>query len=68
MDDNSIGSQIKYWRKKRNMKQVELAEKAGIFPQNLSYYESGKRTVSMETLKKICEILRVDITLTTKQL
>jgi len=64
--EQSIGSQIKEWRKKRGYKQNEFAEKIGIAAQNLSYYESGKRTLSMDTLRIICNALEVDIALVEK--
>lgn len=60
MGKENIGQQLKNWRKIRGLKQKEVADRAGILPQNLYAYESGRRTPSFETLKAICDVLQVE--------
>ncbi|MGA1256063.1 MAG: helix-turn-helix domain-containing protein [Candidatus Nanopelagicaceae bacterium] len=43
------------------MKQIELADKAGISRNYMSQVESGERTPSLEVLQKICGALNMPI-------
>lgn len=56
-----IGAKIVYYRKIRNLRQEELAEKASITPQYLSRIENGgySKNVSLSTLMKIAGVLDV---------
>lgn len=56
-----IGAKIVYYRKIRNLRQEELAEKVGITPQYLSRIENGgyTKSVSLSTLMKIAEKLGI---------
>ena len=56
---NSIGQNIFTARKSAGLKQKELAEKLGLTPTALNYYEKGKRMPSIEILKQISSILNV---------
>lgn len=44
-------------RNSKNLSQIELSVKVGISQQALSKYESGTRTPSVETAKKIAKVL-----------
>ena len=55
-----IGHKIKQARLKLGMSQRELAEKTGMKQPNISAIESF-RVPTLATLKRICEVLGVDI-------
>lgn len=56
-----IGAKIVYYRKIKNLRQEELAEKVSITPQYLSRIENGgySKNVSLSTLMKIAGALDV---------
>lgn len=58
---NSIGTNIKLFREKTGISQEEVADYCGIKREILSYYENGKREVSLLHLEKISEFLDVDM-------
>jgi len=60
MEKLSFGEQLSLLRKRKGLKQGELADKAGILREMISNYESGKITPRAETLKKIAAALEVD--------
>lgn len=45
-------------RAEKNLTQSQLAEKVGVTQQVMSKYETGERTPSVKTAKKIGKILR----------
>ena len=47
-----FGTNIKYYRKKQELTQEQLAEKLGITPKHLSTIETGANFVSAELLEK----------------
>lgn len=51
--------EIRAIRLKKNLKQIELAEKAGISLQLVSMIERGKRPVTVKTAKKLEPVLGV---------
>jgi len=55
----NLGNTIRSLRKKKNIKQTDFAELIGISQTSLSLIESGVNQPSQETLKKICEELKV---------
>ena len=59
-----IGAKIVFYRKLKSMTQEKLADEVGITPQYLSRIENGGYTkcVSLSTLMKIAEKLRLSIT------
>jgi len=61
MDWREAGKKIYNARIKRGLTQEELAEKIGVTPASISYYESGKKRPSFEKIKKICLELNLDI-------
>ena len=54
-----LGANIKYYRKKLNLSQEQLAEKLEITPKHLSTIETGATFVSAELLEKFTRQLRV---------
>lgn len=54
-------SRIRTYRKYRGMTMMELATAAGISQPHLSEIESGKKTGSVDVLKKIAVALKVDL-------
>jgi len=58
---NTIGDNIKTFRDKLGISQEEVADYCGIKREVLSYYENGKREVSLLHLDKISEFMNVDL-------
>ena len=54
----NVGEKIKKYRKRLNISGKELAQKLGVTPALISYYEQGKRQVPLKTLMQISEIIR----------
>jgi transcriptional regulator with XRE-family HTH domain len=52
---------LKRLRIRRNMKQEELAQRMHVSRQTVSGWETGRRQPDLETLKKLAEVLEVDI-------
>ena len=50
---------IKFYRKKRNMTQDELAEAANLSTSYISQVETGRKNIGREGLEKIAEALHV---------
>lgn len=57
----TVGEKIKKIRKEKGMSQKELSGKLGTTPQNLAQYENGKRNPKFESLRKIADVLEVDV-------
>ena len=51
---------IKFYRKKLKLSQMELATKAGITTNFINDIENGKKWVSPGTLAKLCEVLEIE--------
>lgn len=56
-----MGARIKQIRKDRNIKLINLAHDSGISQPSLSNVENGKKTLSIETLEKVCDALGVSL-------
>lgn len=54
-----IGGQISYLRKKKNISQYELADKAQINRSYLAMVELGKANPTVKFLKKISRVLKI---------
>ena len=54
-----IGKKLRDLRKSKGLKQEFLAEKLNISINAISQYETGKRKVDLDTLRKLAEILNV---------
>lgn len=59
--EGHLGKRIHEWRRKRNMKQLEVERLADLSPTALSRIEKGERAVSADELQAIAKALRVDI-------
>ena len=57
---NLIGLNISYYRRARHMTQIELAEALSISSNYLSQVERGCKTLSLDKLLQLAEILKVD--------
>lgn len=57
--EETVGMNIKRWRKERNMTQGDLSEKAGIQRETISKYESGKLIPPAYNLEAIEKALRI---------
>ena len=55
-----IGLKIAYYRKRKALKQMEVAEKAGISCSYLSKIETGKVRYSLAVLIQIAKVLDID--------
>lgn len=58
-----IGLQLMEARKKKQMTQQEVADKAGITRANLSRIEGGKYNASIDILSRVCDAIGVSITI-----
>ncbi|BFH71608.1 MAG: helix-turn-helix transcriptional regulator [Paenibacillus dendritiformis] len=54
-----IGERLRYLRKRNNLTQEELAEKAGLNSSYIGSVERGDRNISIETLEKLIHGLNV---------
>ena len=61
LNHKRIGRQIKELRTLRNWKQYELADKVGLSRPAICNIENGKRALTLNTLKKFCEVFEIDI-------
>lgn len=61
INSKNIGRQIRDLRLARGWRQNELAEKVGLARSTMSNIESGKRSLTLNTLKTFCEVFNVDI-------
>ncbi|KAF0091751.1 MAG: HTH domain-containing protein [Fusobacteria bacterium] len=52
---------LKYFRLKNNLNMSQLAKMSGLSKMAISYYEKGERTPDMNTLKKLAEVLNVNV-------
>ncbi|HEX2254451.1 MAG TPA: helix-turn-helix transcriptional regulator [Thermoanaerobaculia bacterium] len=56
-----LGPALRRLRKKRDMKQYEVADAAGVTKAMLSAYETGKRRPSIRTLESLLEAMRASL-------
>ena len=61
INNKNIGLQIKNLRVQRGWKQCDLADKMGLSRPAISNIESGKRSLTLATLKRVCEVFEIDI-------
>ena len=59
----TFGRQIMVARKLKGLTQLELAERAGITPGNMSRIEAGKYSTGLDLLLKIAEALEMELKL-----
>ena len=61
INNKSIGRKLKELRNSRDLKQSELADLVGLSRPAISNIESGKRSLTLSTLKRFCEVYGIDI-------
>lgn len=61
LNTRTIGKQLKELRIARGWRQLEVADKVGLSRSAISNIESGKRALTLTTLKRFCEIYSVDV-------
>jgi transcriptional regulator with XRE-family HTH domain len=62
LDDHELGSRIAYWRERRGMTQLLLADRIGRSKSWIEKVEAGKRSANrLPILQAICEELRIDL-------
>jgi len=55
------GPKLRAIRALRGMTQAELAKHAGVSPTAIAEYETGKRDLRADTIRKLCEALGVQV-------
>ena len=61
MFDSELGEKVKLLRKRRNLKQDDLAEVLGLSRSQISNLEKGRRNLSLKQLEKLCEYFKADM-------
>ncbi len=59
----TIIEQLRQERKAANISQAKLAELAGMTQQQISMYENGVKSPSIDTVQRIAEVLGLQLTL-----
>lgn len=64
MKDNEyvIADNVRFYRKKANLTQAELAERAELSLDSIKRVEAGKRTMSLENFLRLSNALRIPLT------
>ena len=57
----TVGDKVRLLRKAQGISQETLAELSGLHVSFISYVETGKTNARISTLKKICDILKVEL-------
>lgn len=57
----SVGDQLRQWRQRRRLSQLELAGEAGLSTRHLSFLETGRSMPSREMLLRLAERLAVPL-------
>jgi len=60
LDYKQIGQNIRKYRRRKGLKQRELAELINVSPQHISHIESGAGKLSLPVLVSITDVLEVD--------
>ena len=61
INNRNVGKQLRDLRKSRGWKQTEVAKKVGLSRPAISNLEAGKRSLTLSTLKRFCELYEIDI-------
>lgn len=56
-----IADNVRIYRKKRNLTQLELAERADLSVDSIKRVERGCRTISLENFMRIAEALEIEV-------
>jgi len=55
------GSKLRAIRSLRGVTQAQLASAAGVSPTAIAEYETGKRDLRADTIRKLCEAMNVQV-------
>lgn len=58
---NDLGKKLKLLRKRRNIRQEDLAEFLNLSKSQISNLESDRRNLSLSQLEKLCDYFKIDI-------
>ncbi len=58
MDEN-FGENLRFWRKRLNFSQNELAKRSGVSPVTIGQIETGKRKARRDTINKLIDGLGI---------
>lgn len=61
IDKSNIGAKLKELRLSRGWRQADVADKVGLSRPAICNIEAGKRALTLTTLKRFCEIYKIDI-------
>ncbi len=61
IDSYNVGKQLKELRLSRGWKQYQVADRVGMSRTSISNIESGRRSLTLVTLKKFVELYQIDI-------
>ena len=61
MERHIWGVELKLAHIRQGLNQYELAQRVGIAPNRLSEIEAGRRTVSTELIRRITEVLDLEL-------
>lgn len=61
LDKSNIGRKLKELRLSRGWRQADIADKVGLSRPAICNIEAGKRALTLSTLKRFCEIYKIDI-------
>ena len=59
-DSGSPAQMLRAYRKRQSLTQAELSEKCGISQAHISEMENGRRTIGLNSAKKLAKILKCD--------
>lgn len=56
-----VGSELRRWRRHRQLSQLQLADRAGVSTRHLSWVENGKSQPTREMIERLAEHLDVPL-------
>jgi HTH-type transcriptional regulator / antitoxin HipB len=57
-----LGQALRRWRRKKNLTQHEVAEKAGLTQKTVSQIENGSQAAEIKTIFLICSAMNLELT------
>ena len=59
--DTSFGEQLRQWRQRRRISQLDLAVEADLSTRHLSFVETGRSKPSRELVMRLAEVLELPL-------
>lgn len=59
--DKNLGAILKAYRQKRKLTQQGVADTLHVTKMTISHWESGKRSMTAENLKRYCQVIDVPV-------